>query len=553
MHSAVNQTISFYGIEGLLSYFRVEGREFLQHAATLEAAVDLIGEETDLILIPTTLEGDWYRTAAGPLLVRDQDGIDLAVLPDWRGRYYFRDKGTGRRVYITEQNCRRFPTAYSVTRDLSGSRITAAAVVGRMLRELSWYEGGLLLLWGVLCGGFGVVLAEQVHRILASVILTADQSAFWRTAASILVVSLLEILLVLSGRQVVRRVSQKGALAVLTCIGRRLYLSEHLDEAAGAAAGLAALRDSGERVMSWLLSALWGFLTVLVILLALPGRSAAGFASAGLIALVLYAAAAAVYRFFAGREVDGRGAQERREWLSHRAADRWMGVDRPLPRKWNRRRPDRLWGASWPVATLLGIPVVYFMIAGGHSAARLVQTMLLYLPAVVLPLGVLLDAERAGRSMAEIRALLPLGEAPSASGVSLPSMGSVFELKDVTFAYPGREEPVLQQVNLRLHPGEVVGIFGATGSGKTTLARLMTGLERPAGGTIYYGGIELSRFNGSALRRRVAWERGDDIVLCSRVPEERDGRTYVVFSAREAGLEGCDRILRLSGGRMTQE
>ena len=126
-------------------------------------------------------------------------------------------------------------------------------------------------------------------------------------------------------------------------------------------------------------------------------------------------------------------------------------------------------------------------------------------------------------------------------------MGSVFELKD---AYPGRGEPVLRGVNLRLHPGELVGIWGATGAGKTTLARLMTGLIQPTNGNVYYGGIELARYNGSALRRRIAYDRGTDILLCEQVPEQRDGRTCVVFSVREDALAGCDRVLQLIDGEL---
>ena len=134
---------------------------------------------------------------------------------------------------------------------------------------------------------------------------------------------------------------------------------------------------------------------------------------------------------------------------------------------------------------------------------------------------------------------------------ALPPVGSVFELKDVSFCYPGRSEPVLRGINLRLHPGELVGILGGTGAGKTTLAYLMTGLLAPTGGNIYYGGIELARYNGEALRRRVACERGEDILLCKQIPARRDGRACVVFSCRENALEGCDRVLRLENGTLT--
>lgn len=547
MYSVSNPGV-FRGVRRLLDYFRMEDRTLPKEITDLRGAVDFLNEETGLILVPISLEGDWYRTCAGPLLVQDLEGMDLAVLPDWRGRYYFLDEGAGRRVHITEKNAGQFSAAYSVTEDLPGDAVTAPGLVGRMLGEISGYERAVLAVWGLLGGGLWVLLAKQVHSALSGVILTANRSALFFSVAAVLGISLLEVLLVFTGRQVIRRGAEKGALWAVLGLGRRLYAAESPKESA--AAGLEALRDNGERVMTWLLTTLWEVPGILVVLAALADRSPQGAITGGVLALVLFGGAALVFRALSRRQPDDLADQERRGWLLRQAADRSLGIRRPFPRHWRRPPKGRWMGAAWPVAALLAIPMVYFTVAGGHSAARLVQTMLLYLPAVALPLGTLLGTARAGRSMAEIRCLLPLAEKQPADSVPLPPMGSVFELKDVTFSYPGRTEPVLRGVNLRLHPGEAVGVLGATGAGKTTLERLMTGLLRPTGGNIYYGGIELARYNASALRRRVSWEQGTDILLCSRMPEQRDNRACVVFSTREEALAGCDRIVRLEDGAL---
>jgi zinc transport system ATP-binding protein len=61
------------------------------------------------------------------------------------------------------------------------------------------------------------------------------------------------------------------------------------------------------------------------------------------------------------------------------------------------------------------------------------------------------------------------------------SLAVVF--RDVSFAYE-RGEPVLQDVDLEIGPGELVAIAGPNGGGKTTLVRLALGLERPTRGTV---------------------------------------------------------------------
>ena len=543
------QANAFHGIGRLLDYFHMERCELPKDAKTLEDVAAFL-EDTGLIILPTTLEGDWYRTSAGPFLVQNEDGTGMAVLPDWLGRYYFYDEGTRQRVYFTGKNSRKFSAAYSVTRDFPGNAVKTSALIGRMFRELSWYEGLLLLLWGLLGGGLWILLAGQIHSALSTVILTADLSALWGSAAVVLAIALLETLLVFSGRQVVRRAAQKAALAVLLGMGKRIYSVGEVENSEAVAAGMAALRSNAERIMAWFLTDLWGLMAILVILLPLQSRSSKDFIAAALVAAVLYAVAAVSFCLRAGRKVHIQAEEERREWLLHQESDRLLGIDRPFPEEGNVRRQERFLGAAWPMAALLVLPVVYFAVENGSSAARLVQTLLLYLPAAALPLSVLLGALQAGRSMAEIRWLMPLAEKRPTGNVALPPMGSVFELKDVTFAYPGRTESVLQGVTLRLHPGETVGILGATGSGKTTMARLMTGLLQPTGGTIYYGGVELTRYNGGALRRRIACDQGTDILLCRKVPVQRDGRTCVVFSTREDALEGCDRIFQLVNGKL---
>ena len=93
---------------------------------------------------------------------------------------------------------------------------------------------------------------------------------------------------------------------------------------------------------------------------------------------------------------------------------------------------------------------------------------------------------------------------------------------------------------------------GGTGEGKSTLARLMTGLLEPDCGMVYYGGTELWRYEPEFIRSRIALENGTDIRLLERAPDSLDGRTTVIFSVREEDLVCCGRIYELADGRLLE-
>lgn len=87
------------------------------------------------------------------------------------------------------------------------------------------------------------------------------------------------------------------------------------------------------------------------------------------------------------------------------------------------------------------------------------------------------------------------------SGATLPEGALSVELDGVSFAYEA--EPVLRDVSFHVEPGEVLGLLGRTGSGKTTISRLLFRLYDPTEGTVRLGGCDIRRAQLGALRDRV--------------------------------------------------
>ena len=113
------------------------------------------------------------------------------------------------------------------------------------------------------------------------------------------------------------------------------------------------------------------------------------------------------------------------------------------------------------------------------------------------------DLQQADASMGRIETLL--GTAPRLAdgpGAALPSGPLAVELDGVSFGY-AEDAPVLRDVSVRLEPGRVLGVVGRTGSGKTTLTRLLARFYDPQAGVVRLGGVDLRAVRLAAVRTRI--------------------------------------------------
>lgn len=82
--------------------------------------------------------------------------------------------------------------------------------------------------------------------------------------------------------------------------------------------------------------------------------------------------------------------------------------------------------------------------------------------------------------------------------------GSI-EFRDVSFTYPDGDQPVLKHVSFKADPGQMIGIVGATGSGKSTIAQLIDRLYDPTAGKVKIGGSNLKEVSEEALHKTVSY------------------------------------------------
>ncbi|HEY2028452.1 MAG TPA: ABC transporter transmembrane domain-containing protein [Myxococcales bacterium] len=174
---------------------------------------------------------------------------------------------------------------------------------------------------------------------------------------------------------------------------------------------------------------------------------------------------------------------------------------------------------------------------GGHLVARGAMTVgglsafLVYTLLVAMSLGALADlwAELMRALGAAERVFELLDREPRmapSGGLVLPEIAGEVVLSQVSFSYPSRKDVrVLEDVSLRLDPGEVVAVVGPSGAGKSTLAALIARLYDPDGGRVLLDGRDVRELDVSFLRRQIGTVAQEPILFSTSIAENiRYGR-----------------------------
>jgi ABC-type multidrug transport system fused ATPase/permease subunit len=139
---------------------------------------------------------------------------------------------------------------------------------------------------------------------------------------------------------------------------------------------------------------------------------------------------------------------------------------------------------------------------------------------------------RVSRLLAEQSAIRDPGQDLDGPVATLPPGPLAVDFEGVSFGYRP-DEPVLRDVSVRLEPGQVLGLLGRTGGGKTTITRLLFRLYDPQAGQIRLGGHDLRDLRLDELRQRVGMVTQDVQLFHASV---RDNLTFFDRSISDARI-----------------
>jgi len=107
----------------------------------------------------------------------------------------------------------------------------------------------------------------------------------------------------------------------------------------------------------------------------------------------------------------------------------------------------------------------------------------------------------------------------SAQGAKTDGRRGYIEFNDVTFSYPGAEQPALSNLSFRASPGQVTAIIGGTGSGKSTMLSLLPRFYDVDSGSVVIDGVDVKRLTQSELRSKIGFVPQKAVLFTGTIAE----------------------------------
>ena len=205
----------------------------------------------------------------------------------------------------------------------------------------------------------------------------------------------------------------------------------------------------------------------------------------------------------------------------------------------------------------------FWLIIMGHISAGLLLTILQFMKAIAMPVNQLLEAgetlEAMCASMERIDDVMNYPEEEDfRAGIDAIDLENVrklsgrIEMNHVTFGYSKYGEPLLKDFNLALEPGKRIALVGASGSGKSTVTKLLTGLYQPWEGEIRFDGKLIDEIPREVFKGSVSMVDQDIALFYDTIANnikmwDKSIEDFeMILAARDAGIH--DKITSRKGG-----
>jgi ATP-binding cassette subfamily C protein len=531
--------------------------------------VGAIARASGIRTAEVTLSGRWWREDCGPLLGRMRDDErPVALLPARRGRYEIVDPAGGEALAVDAAVAATLaPTAVTLYRPLPTGRVSGRDVAAFLLRPL---RGDLVRLcaWALVAAALSLVTPLATAAIFKRIVPGLERGNLVWVTALLVVFAFASVALAISQQIALLRAEGRGSTDLQAALWDRLldlptgfFRRFSPGELTVRVMGIDQIRQAATAAVSTAVLAVpIGVANLLIAFVFAPRLALFGLVA---IAAVLAAMAARV-RYQLGRERRvQRASQElfqsgleiveaigklRVADAQRRAFARWAGRLGTLKvafvdKQRGYVRTTAFLSATTALATLLIFAGAATLGPGAISGPTFLAFNAAFLQALAAVTGLSSVATFVAAAVPLYDQARPILEAERETSVT---HGDVIELRGqveishVSLRYAEDAPLVLRDVSLRVAPGELVAVVGPSGSGKSSLMRVLLGFETPELGTVRFDGHDLESLDVRAVRRQMG------VVLQSSRLLPGDVLTNIA-GGRELSLDDAWHAARLAG------
>ncbi|RCH70588.1 NHLP bacteriocin export ABC transporter permease/ATPase subunit [Streptomyces sp. SDr-06] len=478
---------------------------------------------------PVRLDGRWWREDAGPLVGHRASGTPVALL--WRrGGYEAVHPASGRRTRVGADNADEFePRAVMFYRPLPEKALGKWGLLRFSLRGTRGDVRNLLLA-GLVTVALGALVPLATGQVLGVYVPRAESSLIVQVSLAVIVsgivsaaFTLLQNLTILRMEGRIESTLQPAVWDRLLRLPTKFFTERSTGELASAAMGVSAIRrvlsgigpvavQAGTVGVMNLVLLLWFSVPLALVAVALLIVIAVVFLTLGLRELRWQRRLVEL-----GNKLNNQAFQTLRGLPKLRVAaaesfayGAWAGEfarSRELQKRAGRIKnlTTVLNAVYLPLCSLL----LFVLLAGPARGALSASAFLTFNTAVTMLLTAVTQLTGAFISAAAVLPMFEqikpvLDEAPEVRGASAQpgALSGGIEARGLSFRYTDDGPLVLDDVSLKVAPGEFVAVVGPSGCGKSTLLRLLIGFDDPVSGSVLYDGQDLAALDRAAVRRQ---------------------------------------------------
>ena len=514
----------------ILKYYHVKPREVPSSIKGLNDRLEFLLRPYGIMRRRVKLEKGWHRDAIGAMLTkRKDDGTVVALIPKGLSGYVYFDNLAGKWVKISQKNETLFEEeGICFYKPFPLKKLTVPALMRYVLDCLSPADLSLVALATLTVSLVGLLMPKLNNLLFGTVAESGELRLLIAIAVFLVSAGISRLLFNAVKTLVVGRVNTKIDLSVQAAAMMRLlslpadffkqYSSGDLASRTGYLQSLcsmlvsAVLNTGLTSVFSLLyISQIFVYAPMLVVpalsitLVTLIFTLVTTFSQMKLTRQQMELASkesGMSYALITGiQKIKLSGAEKR-------AFARWTETfSRRLALTANPPMFLRANGAISTAISLAGtILMYYFALKSGISVAEYYA----FNTAYGMMSGAFLSLAGIASTIARLKPVLdmakPLMETipeVSEGKVVIDRLSGGIELNNVSFRYNESMPMVIDDLSLKIRPGQYVAIVGSTGCGKSTLMRLLLGFEKPQKGAVYYDGKDLNSIDLKSLRRKI--------------------------------------------------